>query len=90
MVSVISPSWMDPIRAFLFDGVLPSEAKEAEKIQRISTRFWLCRDKRLYRRSFGGLYLLCLHPEKEDSLLAELYEEICGSHTREDHWHIKR
>ena len=32
MVSVTSPSWMDPIIEFLFDGILPSEVKEAEKI----------------------------------------------------------
>ena len=32
MVSVTSPSWMDPIIEFLFDGILPSEVKEVEKI----------------------------------------------------------
>ena len=32
MVSVTNPSWMDPIIEFLFDGILPSEVKEAEKI----------------------------------------------------------
>ena len=81
MVLVIGPSWMDPIIAFLFDGVLPSEVNEAEKIQKISGRFWLSRDRRLDRRLFGGPYLLCLHPEKVDNLLAELHKGICGSHT---------
>ena len=37
MVSVTGPSWMDSIITFLFDGVLLSEVKEAEKLQRIST-----------------------------------------------------
>ena len=32
MVSVTSPSWMDLIIEFLFDGILPSEVKEAKKI----------------------------------------------------------
>ena len=81
VLSVPSPSWMDLIVAFIMNNVLPNEAKVAEKIQRISSRFWLCRDKRLYRWSFEGPFLLCLHPEKVDSLLTELHEGICGSHT---------
>ena len=32
VVSVTGPSWMDPIITILFDGILPSEVKEAEKI----------------------------------------------------------
>ena len=68
VVSVTGSSWMDPIITFLFEGILLSEVKEAEKIQRISAWFWLCRDRRLYRQLFGGPYLLCLHPEKVDSL----------------------
>ena len=80
VLSTLSPSWMDPIVAFITSAVLPNAAKVAEKIRRISARFWLCGDKRLYRRSFGGPYLLCLHPEKVDGLLTELHEGICGSH----------
>ena len=37
-------------------------------------------DCRLYQRSFGGPYLLCLHPGKVDKLLTELHEGVCGSH----------
>jgi len=32
VVSVTGSSWVDPIITFLSDGVLPSEAKEAEII----------------------------------------------------------
>jgi len=39
VVSVTDLSWMDSIIAFLSDSVLLSKAKEAEKIQRILTRF---------------------------------------------------
>ena len=80
VLSMLGPSWMDPIVAFITSGVLPNTAKVAEKIQRISARLWLCGDKRLYRQSFGGPYLLCLHPEKLDGLLTELHEGIYGSH----------
>ena len=44
----------------------------------MTARFWLSKDKKLYRRSFGGPYLLCLHPNKVTELLVELHEGICG------------
>lgn len=76
--SELGPSWIDSYVAFLFDGSLLREAKEAEKVQRTSSLFWLSKDKRLYRRSFGGPYLLCLHPDKIAELLTELHEGVCG------------
>ena len=82
VVSTSSPSWMDSIVAFITDGVLLRETKEAERIQRISARFWLFEDRRLYQWSFRGLYLLCLHPRKVDGLLTKLHEGIYGSHTK--------
>ena len=36
---------------------------------------------KLYKRSFSGPYLLCVHPEASESLLEELHEGVCGSHT---------
>ena len=42
--------------------------------------YWLSANCKLYRRSFGGLYLSCLHPEKVSKLLAELHDGVCGSH----------
>uniref|UniRef100_A0A7N2M3J9 Uncharacterized protein n=1 Tax=Quercus lobata TaxID=97700 RepID=A0A7N2M3J9_QUELO len=65
------------IVAFLPEGKL-----EAEKIRRNAPRFWLLEDHKLYRRSYFGPYLLCIHPEESESLLEELHEGICGSHTR--------
>ena len=35
----------------------------------------------MYKRSFSGPYLLCIHPETSKLLLEELHEGICGSHT---------
>ena len=74
-------SWMDPIVSFLKDDILPEGKLEAEKIWRNAPRFWLSEDHRLYRHSYSGPYLLCLHPEGSESLLEELHEGICGSHT---------
>ena len=71
---------MDPIIQFLSKDVLPKDKSEAEKIRRKAPRFWLSEDQKLYKRSFLGPYLLCIHPEASDLLLEELHEGICGSH----------
>ena len=77
----LAPSWMDPILKFLESDILPKEKVEAEKIRRKAPRYWLSEDKKLYKRSFSGPYLLCVPPETSESILEELHEGICGSHT---------
>ena len=76
----VGPSWMDPILLFLEKDILPEEKSKAEKVRRKAPRFWLSEDKKLYKYSFSGPYLLCVHPETLESLLEELHERICGSH----------
>ena len=78
----VGPSWIDPIVTFLKDDILPEGKSEAEKIRRKATRFWLSKDHKLYKRSYSGPYLLCVHLEALELLLEELHEGICGSHTR--------
>ena len=77
----LGPSWMDPILLFLEKDILPEEKLEAEKVRRKTPRFWLSKDKKLYKRYFSGPYLLCVHPETSELLLEELHEGICESHT---------
>ena len=76
------PRWMDSIIRFLREDILPEEKIEADKIRRKATSYWLSENHKLYKRSFSGPYLLCVHPELTESLLEELHEGICGSHTR--------
>ena len=76
----VGPSWMDPIVTFLEDDIWPEEKLEAEKIQRNATRFWLSKDHKLYKRSYSGPYLLCIHLEASEPLLEELHKGIYGSH----------
>ena len=73
---------MDPIVSFLKNDVLPEEKSEAEKVRRKAHQFWLSGDHKLYKRSYSGSYLICVHPEASEMLLEELHEGICGSHTR--------
>ncbi|XP_075667544.1 uncharacterized protein LOC142637124 [Castanea sativa] len=77
----VGPSWMDPIITFLQHGVLPEDGTMAEKVRRSAPRYWLSEEHKLYRRSYAGPYLLCVHPEIVEPLLEELHEEVCGSHT---------
>ena len=73
-------SWMDPIISFLKDDILPEERSKAVKVCRKAPRFWLSEDQKLYKRSFSGPYLLCVHPKTTELLLEELHKGIYGSH----------
>lgn len=75
------PSWMDPLVRFLKYDSLPDDKVKADKIRRRAPRFWLSEDSKLYRRSFSGPYLLCVHPGATELILEELHEGICGSRT---------
>ena len=72
---------MDSISLFLEKDILPEEKSETEKVRKKAPRFWLFEDRKLYKHSFFGPYLLCVHPEALESLLEELHEGVCGSHT---------
>ena len=78
-VATLGPSWMDPIIDFLADDRILDDEKEANKVHRVAAQYW-SRDQKLYRRSFRGPYLSCLHPEKVGQPLNELHEGVCDSH----------
>ena len=72
---------MDPIVLFLKEDILPEEKSEFDKVWRKAPRFWLSKGQKLYKRSFFGPYLLCVHLKALELLIEELHEGICGSHT---------
>ena len=74
-------SWMDPIVLFLREDILPEDKSEADKVRRKAPHFLLSEDQKLYKRSFSGPYLLCIHPKALELLLEELHEGIYRSHT---------
>ena len=65
----VGPSWMDSIVLFFKQDVLPKNKSEVDKIRRKAPWFWLSEDQKLYKRSFSGPYLLCIHPEAVELLL---------------------
>ena len=77
----LGTSWMDSISLFLEKDILLEEKSEAKKVRRKAPRFWLFEDRKLYKCSFSGPYLLCVHLEALESLLEELHEGVCGSYT---------
>ena len=72
---------MDSIMLFFKEDILPEGKSKADKVRRKPPRFWLAEDQKLYKRSFFGPYLLCIHFEESELLLKELHERICESHT---------
>ena len=74
-------SWMDPLMAYLRDDQLPEDQKKADIVKRKAPGYWLSKEGSLYKRSFSGPYLLCVHPDLVDNLLYEIHEGIYGSHT---------
>lgn len=77
----LGTSWMDPIVAYLRDESLPADNKKAHKVKAQSSRYWLSPYQKLYRMSFSGPYIRCLHPAKVQDFLFEIHESSCGSHT---------
>lgn len=65
--------WMYPIIYYLRNGY-------AHKIRAQASRYWLSPNQKLYKRSFLGLYLRCIHPKKVQDILYELHEGSCGNH----------
>ena len=71
---------MDPIIKFLAEDRVSNDESKANKVRRVASRYWLLADRKLYRRSFRGPYLLRLHPGKVNELLVEPHERVCGGH----------
>lgn len=73
---------MDSVILFLKEGTLPKGRTMAEKICRKAPRYYLLKEQKLYKRSYSGPYLLCVHLKAVEDLLEELHEGICGNHTK--------
>ncbi|XP_028120271.1 uncharacterized protein LOC114317717 [Camellia sinensis] len=86
LCSNLESSWMDPILAFLKSGTLSEDKKEANKVRHKSARFWISPSGKLYRRSYLGLYLLCVHPNLVENVLFEIHDGICGCHVGGRSW----
>ena len=73
-------SWIDSIRAYVRNGVLPEDKRQARKIKCLAARYTLL-DEVLYRREFTLPLLRCLDEEEAYYVLREIHEGICGNHS---------
>jgi ribonuclease HI len=76
-----SIGWMSPILVYLKDDILLEDRKEVDRIRRIAPRYWVSKEGHLYRRSYTGPYLRCVHPDTVQNMLWEIHEGVCGGHT---------
>ncbi|XP_057482002.1 uncharacterized protein LOC130768918 [Actinidia eriantha] len=77
----LGPSWMDPIVNYLRTDKLPNDKREAHRIRIKAARFWISPSGDLYKRSYQGPYLLCVHPSLIEDVLYEIHEVMCGLHS---------
>ena len=71
---------MVEIVLYLKEGKLLEDKKHVHKVRVKSVRFWISSEGLLYKKSFTGPYLLCVHPNVVQDFLYELHEGICKSH----------
>ena len=60
--------------------VLYLKRRESRQGMEESSLFLVVQGEKLYKHSFLGLYLLCVHPKAMVLLLEELHEGVYGSH----------
>ncbi|XP_050219666.1 uncharacterized protein LOC126670051 [Mercurialis annua] len=70
---------MQPIVAYLADGVLPEGRTEAAKLFRISSVYSLI-EGALYRTSVTHPWSKCISLEEGSYVLREIHEGECGAH----------
>ncbi|KAL5570128.1 hypothetical protein UlMin_026703 [Ulmus minor] len=71
---------MDPIMAYLCDGILPQDKFEARRLRFRSARYYLDKDK-LQKRSFSSPSLTCLNEDQAKYVPQEVHEGVCGNHS---------
>ncbi|XP_050214387.1 uncharacterized protein LOC126665596 [Mercurialis annua] len=72
-------TWMTPLTAYLANGILPEDKKEAKRIIVLSSKFGIYNGQ-LYKRSFTHPWLRCVNKEEGEYIMKELHEGTCGAH----------
>ena len=54
MVIMLEPCWMDPIIDFLIEDRVSGDEKEASRVRRVATRYWLSQIVNYTRGLLGG------------------------------------
>ena len=71
--------WMRPIVQYLEHGTLPEDKLKARKLK-IKVAHYSMYNGELYRRSLSHPWSKCVSPKKDNYVLREIHEGICGAH----------
>jgi len=66
---------MDPTGAYLANGTLPMDVKEANQ-----ANWFILYDGILYKCSYTRPLLCCMTPEMGQEILEEIHEDVCSPH----------
>ena len=72
--------WIDELKEYLRDVVLPEEDAEAERIARQAKSYCL-HEGDLYRKRPNGVALKCVPTEEGRQLIKDIHSGECGHHT---------
>ena len=75
----LGPSWMDPIRAYIEEGALPTDKLAAKKLK-FKVAHYVLTNGILYRRGIIAGLQRCVHPFEVKDLIEEVHEGSCGAH----------
>jgi hypothetical protein len=78
-IRFIPATWMEELKAFRIDGVLPDDKAKARKVQ-TRALYYEIHNGILYRKSFLGPLLRCVTPDEALYLVNEIHLGICGIH----------
>ena len=79
MVVVSAPSWAQPIRDFLVDGVLPEDEAESRQISRRSWAYTIINNE-LVRKSATRVFQRCVEEDRGLELLRDIHQGECFHH----------
>lgn len=76
----IIPCWINQFVSDVINGTLPANKNETKKLRIKAGRLVLFKYS-LYRRSYSGLLLKCMHTKEIMHVLCELHEGHCINHS---------
>jgi ribonuclease HI len=75
----LSSDWRTPFLEYFIEGILPRTGKEAARIRKLSTRYFM-ESGILFRKGFHGDPLRCLSLAESQTLMKEAHSGECGEH----------
>ncbi|XP_031107639.1 uncharacterized protein LOC116012276 [Ipomoea triloba] len=73
------PCWIDHITKYKKEGTLPVDEQEA-KLTKLRAPSYVILEDKLYKRSYNGTLLKCVHPDEAELMMREVHEGVCSAH----------